>query len=956
MKRIFTKTNFNLYKLLASVLIMVCFGSTLYAQNQPKKTTPPPIPLREVSGIIKDDSKLGVPGVTIRLTSAHDTLTTVTNDDGIFVLKKVKDATYTLAASSLGYKTFVGKFKQNDVTPRIIMDPIFLKNDSKTLNEVTINGTPSITYKTDTVEYKASDYVVRENATVDELLKKMEGMEVGSDGSLTHQGNAIAKAKINGKVYLGGDVSSAIQNLPAEIVDKIQIVDDYGDEAARTGVKDGDPEKILNIVTRTDKSVGNTLRVGAGVGNNNRYDGSIFASRLNQDQVIGVNARANNTITGVANSGGDSGGGGNGGRGGGNRGGGNGGGGNSSSGGSGGTATSIGPSFSYRDQLGKKIKINTNYSFNYNNNKSSNLSESFSPTVPYNTYTSSESLRNSTSRSHNFSFEFEDDIDSANFLRISPRITLSDSYNSSISKTIQTIKTRQDRNGESRSTSSRPNINATVFYQHIFKKPRRNLSFQLTFGNSESDATSEQNNRILYYDTLNVATKDSLVHRLIERKNMTSNYRGSFTYVEPLTLNTQIEFNAQLNYNGYDNKALTSNINAGGVEQLVDSLSNIYEYSFTQSRIALNYRSGLNSDSKVRFSAGLTAVPAILQGTKASLGTTTQRKSFNLIPIARFQYLWSKQHSVQLNYSGNANEPSFDQIQPVRDESNPQNPVVGNPDLKVAFSHSINTSYNNYIANLKLNYSINGNATFVQNKVVTNRVVIAGPYDSQLNETHYVNIDGNYNVNGNYSINKQLNDRKYNLAFRGNFSYNHGVSMNNNISYETNTWVFYEKFGPRITPNDWMEVNPSASFNFTKSASTLSTNAKTDNKTKTTALNLDGKFYFLKGFEFGYSASKNFVTGINANITSNPFVVNCSLQRDFWHRRISTTIQVFDILNQNNFVNRDTNVDGSYTDTKSNALSRYFMFRVSANLQKWTGAKGRNGAPIRRRGDGSFMN
>jgi hypothetical protein len=180
--------------------------------------------------------------------------------------------------------------------------------------------------------------------------------------------------------------------------------------------------------------------------------------------------------------------------------------------------------------------------------------------------------------------------------------------------------------------------------------------------------------------------------------------------------------------------------------------------------------------------------------------------------------------------------------------------------------------------------------------------------------------------------------------------------MNNNVAYETNSWVFYEKFGPRITPNDWMEVNPSASFNFTKSASTLSTSSSTDFKTKTTALNIDGKFYFLKGFELGYSASKNFVTGINANITSNPLVINSYLQRDFWHRRISATVQVFDILNQNNFVNRDVNVDGSYTDTKSNALSRYFMFRLSANLQKWTGARGRNGNRIMRRGDGSFMN
>ncbi|WP_233166069.1 hypothetical protein [Pedobacter sp. ASV12] len=59
-------------------------------------------------------------------------------------------------------------------------------------------------------------------------------------------------------------------------------------------------------------------------------------------------------------------------------------------------------------------------------------------------------------------------------------------------------------------------------------------------------------------------------------------------------------------------------------------------------------------------------------------------------------------------------------------------------------------------------------------------------------------------------------------------------------------------------------------------------------------------------------------------------------------------------MNQNNFVNRTIADDGSYTDTKTNALSRYFMVRASIRLQKWTGAKGRNGRPIMRRGDGSF--
>lgn len=949
---------------LVLLLPFLCLALNMYAQNPTRgKNVPPPIAGREVSGIVKDSTDLGVPGVTIRLTSERDTLITSTNPDGIFVFKNVKLATYTMSFTMMGYKQQINKYKQNDAIPRIVMDPIILKPMANTLDEVVIKGAPAITYKTDTVEYRASDYIVRENATVDELLKKMEGMEVANDGSLIHQGNNVTKAKINGKTYAGGDIATAIQNLPAEIVDKIQIVDDYGDQAARTGIKDGDPEKVLNIVTRSDKSVGNSANIQAGAGNNERYESSLFGTRLNGNQNLSVNLRLNNTVNGVANTGtmggeamgngGGGGGRGNGGNGGGGRGGNTGGGGSgngNSASGSGGTTNSGGSAFSYRDQIGSKVRINTNYRYNFSNVNSlnSSLSEIYSTNGTI--FSTNESERDNKIRNHNFNFELEADIDSNNFLRVTPEVTFSSTNNigrSNIGQSGELIT--QNQLGNSLSKNTRPNIGATVFYQHIFSKPRRNFSVQFSFNTSDQESEQERNTKF-YKDDINVL--DSLVHRLIERKNLTSNYRGSFTYVEPLAANSQLEFNGQVNYNGYDNRAITSNIDAFENRTVVDSLSNIYDYSFTQARIALNYRYGLSNTSKFRFSLGLTGVPAVLSGTKVSLGTSTHRSSFNLIPIARFQYQFSKTHSLQVNYSGNAQEPTFDQIQPVRDVSNPQNTIVGNPDLKVTFNHTVNLNYNNYIANHKLNYSVNANGSLIDNSVVSNVVQILNTNGQLLrNETRYVNMNGGYRLGGNYSINKQLNNRKYNLALSGNVSYNHGVSMSNNIESVTSTWNITERFGPRINPNEWLEVNPNVSYNITKSSNTISPNQI---NTKTLALNIDGRFYMWQSLIFGYNASKNFVSGINANITSNPLVINAYIQKEFFKRRASITFQAFDILKQNNFVNLNV-TDLMKTETRTNALSRYFMLRANVRLQKWTGAKGgRNGRQMMRRGDGSF--
>ena len=963
------------FKVPAVILLMTLSFTKVSAQQQDtqKATQAPPLPTRQISGIVKDSTDLGVIGATVSLTSDKDTLKTATNSDGIFVFKNVKSATYTILVQSIGYaKSPVMRFKQNDMIPRIVMDPIVLKEENNTLNTVVINGTPSITYKTDTVEYKASDYVVRANSTVDELLKKMEGMEVGNDGTLVHQGQNVTRAKLNGKEYLGGDLANAIKNLPAEIVDKIQIVDDYGDQAARTGIKDGDPEKILNITTRTDKSVGNMANMSAGAGNNERYEAGLFGTRVNGNQTIGVNGRYNNTVNGVA-GGDNSGGGGSGGGGGGRNQGGqnNNQGGNSSA--SGGTTTSGNGSFSIRDKVGKKIEYNLNYDYRTTNTNSLNDSYSVTPTIvrdsitgestTYFTQASSVIGSDNINKSHNFRAEIEVDLDSNNFLRFIPTFRYSSTNSTSTSDIQQKGFQHQNRNGTNSSTNTRPELGASVFYQHIFEKPRRNFSLQADLNSNNQDQEREQDTKILYFlNDAETELKDSAVNRIIARKNLQDNYRGSLTYVEPLTTNTQLELNAQVNYNGYDNSATTRNIINGGASQIIDSLSNIYDYSFTQGRIALNYRYGLSSMSKVRFSLGITAVPSLLSGTKVSLGTTTSRSSFNMIPIARFEYLWSRQHKISVNYSGNAIEPTFDQIQPVRDVTNPQNPIVGNPNLRATFQHSVRAGYDNYIANSKLNYSINVNASLTDNSVVRNSVqivdqsVVVGPGQKPvfINETRYLNMNGVYKISGNYSVNKQLNDRKYNLALSGSASYDHRLSMYDSEQNVNTLVTLIERFGPRINPNEWFEINPYVSYNYTKSDNSMP--KFMDTKTNTLAFNVDGRVYFLKSWLFGYSASKNYVSGINANVTSNPFVVNAYLEKELFNRRGRVTFQAFDVLNQNNFVNRDVSEDGGYTDTKSNALSRYFMLRLSMRLQKWTGAQGRGGRGIMRRGDGSFMN
>ncbi len=959
------------------IAVVMLLSSQLLAQNQGGNSTQairPPVLFREVSGVVRDSSDNAVIGANITLISKKDTLRTTTNIDGIFVLKNVKMATFVVTVSEIGFLTKNNKYLQNDAVKKLILDPIILKSNSQLLHAVNINGTPSITYKTDTVEYRASDYKVRANATVDELLKKMEGMEVGSDGSVTHQGQAITKAKLNGKDYAGGNIAQAIQNLPADIVEKIQVVDDYGDAAARTGIKDGDPQKVLNITTRADRSVGTTGRLTTQYGNNNRYYGNLFIQRIDANQQLGIIGRLSNTVNGVASSG-IAGGATNGG------GGGSGVGAGARGSSSPGTTRSGGPSLNYRDQWGKKVQVIAGYSYNFNNNNATNTSFGLVNTSygPDNFH--DQSLSERDSKNHNFNFEMDYTIDSSNYLQITPNFSYSSSINSGTSLTdninyfTQMVTGLRPPPGFSHpltnsinsSLNNAPNYGTIVFYQHIFKKPRRNASIQLSFNNSNTEANSDKNNETYYFkdSTQNSLLKDSLSHKLTNRNSINTTYRTSITYVEPLGKLSQLEFNGQIRHSIYDNKAITDTIFANGDIREVSLRNNIYNYTFTETRATLNYRfNGL----KYNISLGTTLVPTKLEGTKLNTGISTNvpitRSDVRIIPVFRFSYSWSRTQRFTLAYSGSNTEPSFQEIQPFTDVSDPNNIVVGNPDLKPSFTNSINAAYNNYIANSKLNFSFNANATFTDDQIAQNVTQIAQKIqkgnqiiNTSVYQTNYININGAHAYVGRYNISKQLDDRKYNLSLNGNVTYGYGVAMDNDVAYHTTTWRFDERFGPRINPTESIEINPYIGYDLSRSFNSLADTSKYRNSStqvQTVSLAIDGRMYFFKTYQINYSATKSYVTGLSG-LSTNPLVINAGFEKEFFKKKnLILTFNVYDLLHQNNFV-QQTITSRGYTNTLSNSLSRYFLVGVRLNMQKWSGTPTRNGRQMMRRGDGSFI-
>lgn len=907
---------------------------------------PPALPFRDVSGIVKDEKDEPVPGAVVLLKSPLDSVYTTTNNNGIFIFKQVKRAGFYITVSGQGIPTTTKLYRNNDLAKQIVLDPIELKPPKAIeLKEVTINGAPTIVYKQDTVEYKASDYKVREGDTLDELLKKMEGFDVGRDGTLLYQGQEIKKGRLNGKDFIGGDVKQIIQNLPAEIIEKAQVIDDYGEQAAKTGIRNTEPTKLLNVTTKPERSIGTYLNPTAQAGNDKRYNANVTVTHLNANRQIGIIGRVSNTQMGVASG--------------------------TSGGGGAGTTFSGNPSISYSDQW-TKLRITSSYNLTFSDNNS--INKSFGETYSFGeaagvkntSYFTSESTNNVSNRGHRGSVRLNYDFDKYNNIQVEPTFnytsgnTISSTYRDNLNN-FTTGFEHPVMNGTTSNKTGNTTLGMNAIYQHIFKKPRRNVSIQLSINSADNKTDGEKFTHYRFFEdeTQNrpIANRDSVVNLLTRRTSNTTTYGTTLTYLEPLTQNAQLEFTARFNRNVVDNVAKSDTVLANGQLKELTRLSNIYNYAFNESRLTANYT---YNGKKINLSVGGSLIPTELTGTRVNNNNnqtvSSSISNLRVIPVLRFTYIWSTSQRFNISYSGNNTIPDFTQIQPFTDRSEPLYITTGNPNLKPSFTNNLTASYNNYIANSKVNISLSVTASETKNKVVSNIIqrpqLIGTPEKYTIYETTYINLDGANSISGNYSLSKQLADRRYNLSFSGGVNYGYNVAMSNNVLYHTTTWSVRNSFGPRINPNDVIEINPSIQHQITRNFTSLP--GATPTLLQTTSLALDGRFVFNSGWRFSYSASKNFVTGLGA-LNTNPLVINAGAERQLAKKNnLYLTFNVYDILKQNNFIQQTVTTQG-VTNTLSNSLSRYFMVGLRATFQKWGGKPQRNGQDLKRKGDGSFI-
>jgi hypothetical protein len=940
---------------------------------------------RTVAGTIVDqDTKSPLISATVQLRSLSDStnLRTLTDSTGSFSFTNLNRDSFLLSFSYVGYNPFERRISLDSTD--INIDIAAVTNTSSDLETVIIRTIVSpVTQKGDTLQINASQFKVNPDASGEDLIRKVPGVTV-ENGQVKAQGENVQKVTIDGRELFGDDATAALRNLPAEIIDKIQIFDRLSDQAQFTGFDDGNTTKSINIITKANMRNGQFGRVFAGYGTDSRYQVGGNATILKDNRRISLVGNFNNInqqnfsqqdllgVTSNAQRGGGGGGarrGGGGPRGGsGNRGsGGNQGGGNYGSFGNSGNflvgqqnginrTKAFGVNFS--DLWGPKLTVTGSYFFNNTNNSTNEIANTqyLASTISNSADTT---ISNGRNNNHRVNMRFEYRIDSSNQLIITPNLSFQQnesnrslnrvSYFNPGSATLQTINANNTN-----SSRSGNNLNNTILYRHSFPKRGRTFSVNLNTSYNKRDGESFVETFQRQINTL--GTEDSSTQRFTDQLSNGLQLSANIVYTEPIGQSSQLQFNYRPSFSKSISDQETFGLDpvSGKYSEFLENLSNKFENITNSHNGGVSYRYNTR-EKQISFGANF-------QNTNLSSEQTFPQKlkvnkSFqNVLPNAMLRFNFSTRSNLRLMYRANVNQPSVTQLQNVIDITDAPVYIAGNPNLNQQYMNIVSTRYTFtntskgllFVANVfwqtAKNYIANATYTPVSDTVIGQGIVLR-PGD-QLNKA--INLDGysslrsfltfalpvkfiksNFNLNGGVSFSRLPGLVNYEQNETRNTTYSLGLVIASNVSEYVDFTVSY-----------------SANFNKVKNDLRESLNNNYFQHVASVQLNLLSK----NGWFFQNDLNNQFYSGLSAGFNQNYVLWNMSAGRKILKdNKGELKLTVFDLLKQNRSITR--NVTETYIeDVQNEVLRQYFMLTFTYNLRNFGTAAARAASRQQREG------
>ncbi len=898
-------------------------------------------------------------GVNISLVNATDTSLktgTVTDPDGRFIFENIAPGHYRLHTSYIGFNNYERNITVENAT--INLGDVSLQPSATTLKNVIVEAKQVRAQQLgDTTQFNANAFKTNPDASAEDLVTKMPGV-TSENGSLKVNGEDVKKVLVDGKPFFGDDPNTAIKNLPAEVVDKIQVFDRMSDQAQFTGFDDGNSEKTINILTKPGKNNGQFGKIYGGYGTDNRYIAGGNVNFFNGDRRISLIGLANNInqqnfstedLLGVVNqsSGGGRGGGGSfSGRGGGRPGGayrGGRGGGNDISnflvGQQGGITTTNAIGINYSDNWDRKIKVTGSYFFNQTNNENNTtLKRQYITTGDSGLIYNETSLTQTNNQNHRISARIEYQADSNNSIILTPRFSLqNNTYEQGLSGTSLLASIPDSKtNNKNTADNTGYNFSNDLLYRHRFNK--RGRTFSVNIG---TQVNNRSGNGSLYSLNEFTGTDTTLLDQHYDLSSNGYTLSGNVVYTEPVSDKGQVMVNYSPSYtsNKSDKETFDMDPAENAYDNLNTLLSNKFDNTYTTHRGGLSYR---YNTGKLHLMAGINGQYATLEGTQEfpySFGLTRDFKS--LLPGAMLNYRFDKGRNLRIMYRTSTDAPSISQLQNIVDNSNPLLLKTGNPDLKQDYEHRFIVRYgvtnaktaHSFFVFMMGNFASNyiANATFIPEKDTTFGNGLVVNRGSQL--TLPVNLDGYVNARSFVTYGMPVNLVKSNLNLNGGVSYTRAPALINNLPNFTNTYNFNAglTIGSNISEN--VDFTLAYSGNYNIAENTLQTDLDNTYYLQNTSLRFN--WILLGGVVFNTTLNHTLYSGLTQSFNQSFLLWNAGLGYKFLkNKSLELKLTVYDILNQNRSIGQsvtDTYIEESTTDV----LQRYFMLNLTYTLRNF---------------------
>jgi hypothetical protein len=900
-----------------------------------------------VKGSVADTTeKVKLVNTTVAVLNAKDSILRKfvwTGASGSFAIDKLAKGKYILLITYPGYADYVDNFSLDSVNTSHDFGSIDMILKSRLLAGVIIKGeVTAIKIKGDTTEFNARAYKIQPNDKVEDLLRQLPGIEVDKDGKITAQGQTVTKVLVDGEEFFGDDPTLVTKNLRADMVDKVQLYDKKSDQAAFTGIDDGVKTKTLNIKLKEDKKNGYFGKVDGGIGTDGYYEGQALFNKFTAKNKLSLYGTMSNTSkiglgwedSNKAGTSSD------------NMQFGDGGGIYFSNDGNGDDLDSFNGQYNGQGipiartggahYDGKwdsdKQSINANYKIG------SLQVDGTNSTLTQNNLPTGIIDGNSDQSYHKYIFRQKLDVtyntklDTTQTLKIGVAGT---DKNNNVTEDYLSINKRGDGtllNQNDRNVTNKVDqqvFDANVFYTKKFKKVGRTLSVNVSESYNNSNAKGFLKSTADFYDDQGKFDSLQRINQYKTVINTSSVLNTNITYTEPLSK----RFSVVANYgfginNGRSDRETHDSTAFGRYDKLDTALSNDFKLNqFTNQVGAIfNYKK-----NKTIINFGTRVSTVSFQQINAISGDEFKRHFTNWDPQASYQYKFSQQEGLNISYNGNTTQPSITQIQPVRNNTDPLNISIGNPDLKPSFTHRFNLNYNSYKVLTGQYIGIYGNYSITTDPIVSNTNT------DSTGKTVYrsVNINKqlvNYYVGAYFGRKIKVWDLTVglNLNSNGNSSYNY----TNNVLNMTKSYTYSGQFTIQKYVQKKYYMNLQAGPTYTINESSLQQQVNNNGRGFTgsywAGIYLPFKFMIGSDASYQYTAATE-----SFNQDFSKLLINASITKSFYKdENLKIVLSGNDLLNQNVGFSRNAYgnmiIQNSYTTIK-----RYFMVSVVWDFNKF---------------------